>query len=347
MGTITAARFGVTKNGETVIRYDLKNEGGMTVSILNYGCTVQRILIPLESGEIVDAALGYDRVSDYENGNCYFGAFVGRYANRIRGSRFVLNGQTIALEPNEGKNHLHGVFSQCLFSASEDGDTLTLRRVSPAGEEGYPGTLTVTVQYRLTNDNALFIEYEAETDADTVLNLTNHTYFNLNGSGDVLNHSLRLCADCFAECDSEQLPTGRLISAAGTPMDFRTAHRIGERIEAPYPQLRLCGGYDHHYVLDHAPEELNFFAEAVGDRTGIRLECFTTQPGVQLYTGNYLQNDTAEFGKNGVRYGKHAGFCLETQHAPDSPNQPGFPSTVLRTGERYYQKTVYRFSVAK
>lgn len=347
MGTITASPFGVTKNRETVIRYDLKNERGMTVSILNYGCAVQRILVPMESGDAVDVALGYDRLADYENGNCFFGAVVGRFANRIRGAHFALNGQSIALEPNEGKNHLHGVFSQCVFSASADGDTLTLRRVSPAWEEGYPGTLAVTVQYRLTIDNALSIVYEAETDADTVLNLTNHTYFNLNGSGDVLNHSLRLCADCFAECDSEQLPTGRLISAAGTPMNFRTAHRIGDGMEAQYPQLRLCGGYDHHYVLDHAPGKLNFFAEAVGDRTGIRLECFTTQPGVQLYTGNYVQNDTAEFGKNGVRYGKHAGFCLETQHAPDSPNQPGFPSTVLRTGERYYQKTVYRFSVAK
>ena len=340
---ITSHAFGTNVSGKQVTRFDMTNANGMVVSALDYGCTIQRILVPDRNGVLIDAALGYDSIQGYEEGNCYFGAFVGRYANRIRGAEFSLNGKSCKLVPNEGENHLHGVFTKTFFSASEQTDGLTFRHLSMSEEEGFPGNVSVTVRYLLTDDNELIMEYEAETDAETVVNLTNHTYFNLNGEGDVLNHSLRLFSDRFAECDAETLPTGRFLSVAGTPMDFRTPRTIAEAMNLSFAQLGLCGGYDHHYVLDLTPDALVPFAELIGDRSGIRMTAYTTQPGVQLYTGNYVQEDTALFGKGGKRYAKHAGLCLETQHAPDSPNISAFPSTVLHPGERYHQKTVFRF----
>lgn len=340
---ILSRSFGRTAKCIEVTCYDLTNNHGMVVSVLDYGCTIQRILVPDHQGTMVDVALGYDTIEGYETGNCYFGAFVGRYANRIRNAEFLLNGKRCKLEPNDGVNHLHGVFSKTMFSPSVKSDSLILRYISPSEEEGYPGNLRVAVQYTLTDDNALIMDYRAETDAETVLNFTNHTYFNLNGEGSILNHTLRLSADRFAECDAQTLPTGKLLSVDGTPMDFRCMRAIDENMDLSNSQLRLCGGYDHHYVLDHEPCALYRFAELTGDKSGIRMEAETTQPGVQLYTGNYVQNDTALFGKGGKRYEKHAGLCLETQHAPDSPNQPHFPSAVLRPGEEYHQTTVYRF----
>lgn len=340
---ITSQVFGTAASGKQVTRFDMTNANGMVVSALDYGCTIQRILVPDRNGVLIDAALGYDSIQGYEEGNCYFGAFVGRYANRIRGAEFSLNGRFCKLIPNDNGNHLHGVFSQTIFSASEHTDALTFRHLSTPEEEGYPGNLAVSVRYSVTDDNELIMEYEAETDAETVINLTNHTYFNLNGEGDVLNHSLRLFSDRFAECDAETLPTGRLLPVAGTPMDFRSPKTLAEAMDLSFAQIGLCGGYDHHYVLDHAPDALVPFAELIGDRSGMRMTACTTQPGVQLYTGNYVQEDTALFGKGGKRYEKHAGLCLETQHAPDSPNIPSFPSVVLRPGERYYQKTVFQF----
>lgn len=340
---ITSRLFGTTAEGNEVFCYDLKNVNGMVVSVLDYGCTIQKILFPDCRGVLTDVVLGYDSLDGYEKGNCYFGAVVGRYANRIRGARFWLNGKCFRLTPNDGGNHLHGVFSKTIFSASTEDDALVLRHLSPPEEEGFPGKLAVTVQYVLTDENELILDYEAETDADTVLNLTNHSYFNLNGDGDILGHSLRISAERFAECDAQTLPTRKLLHAEGTPMDFRDAQVIAETMNLSEPQLQLCGGYDHHYVLDHAPDALFPFAELIGDKSGIRMTASTTQPGVQLYTGNYVQNDTAPFGKGCQRYEKHAGLCLETQHAPDSPNVPAFPSTVLHPGERYHQKTVFQF----
>ena len=340
---ITSRGFGITASGEKVTCFDLMNENGLTVSVLDYGCTIQRILVPDRNGALIDVALGYDNIQGYETGNCCFGAFVGRYANRIRGGRFSLNGQFYQLKRNDGLNHLHGVYPKIIFAAAEEDGCLTLRHLSVTEEEEFPGNLTVMVRYLLTDDNELVMEYEAETDAETVINLTNHTYFNLNGKGDILNHSLCLFSDRFAECDAETLPTGNLLPVEGTAMDFRTPRIISEGMDLSCEQLRLCGGYDHHYVLTHEPECLTPFAEIVGDQSGIRMTAFTTQPGVQLYTGNYVQDDTAPFGKGGRRYEKHAGLCLETQHAPDSPNIPQFPSVVLRPGEKYRQKTVYQF----
>lgn len=334
MSTITSRPFGVTRAGEAVTCYELKNESGMTVSVLDYGCTIQRILVPDRSGRLVNVALGYDDLSSYEQGNCYFGAFVGRYANRIRNARFSLDGTEYCLNPNDGENHLHGVFPHRVFFASVDADSLVFTRRSPAYEEGFPGTLDVCVRLKLTEENAIELTYEAETDAPTVVNFTNHTYFNLNGAGTVLNHTLRLNADAYAEADANLIPTGRVLSVEGTPLDFRLPHPVGER-------LSQAGGYDHHYVLQPGDQP---FAELVGDRTGIRMTTSTTQPGVQLYSGNYVHADSAPFGKDGQRYEQYAGLCLETQHAPDSPNHPSFPSTVLRPGENYFEKTVYRFA---
>ena len=232
-----------------------------------------------------------------------------------------------------------------IFDAAVQNDVLYLRHFSSSEEEGYPGNLSVTVQFALTEDNQLILDYEAETDKDTIINLTNHTYFNLNGEGNALNHSLQLISDWFAECDAETLPTGKLLAAAGSPMDFRMLRTIGETMDFSCDQIQLCNGYDHHFVLEHASDELFPFAELIGDQSGIRMTAATTQPGVQLYTGNYVQQDTAPFGKGGRRYEKHAGVCLETQHAPDSPNIPGFPSAMLRPGEKYHQKTVFQFRI--
>ena len=342
---ITSRPFGNTASGDNVTCFDLQNENGMIVSVLDFGCTIQQILVPDRDGSQIDVVLGYDSVEGYESGNCFFGAVVGRYANRIRGGRFSLNGKTYQLDCNDGENHLHGVFSKRIFDTAVQNDVLCFRYFSSSKEEGFPGNLSVTVQYALTENNQLILDFEADTDADTIINLTNHTYFNLNGEGNVLNHLLRLSSDRFAECDAETLPTGNLLAVADTPMDFRNPRTIGERMDLSCEQLRLCNGYDHHYVLDHASDELFQFAEIIGDQSGIRMTAATTQPGVQLYTGNYVQEDAAPFGKGGRRYEKHAGLCLETQHAPDSPNVPAFPSVVLRPGEKYRQKTVFQFQI--
>ena len=342
--TITSEPFGVTAKGEAVTRFTMKNGTGMETAILSYGCTVQKLIVPTAAGERIDVALGYDDISGYERGTCFFGAFVGRYANRIRGAEFTLNGRRYVLEKNDGENHLHGVYCSQVFDGGAEGDTLVFRRVSPDGEEGYPGTLTFEVRYRLREDNALEIVYRAATDADTVVNFTNHTYFNLNGGGDIRGHSLTVCADSFTEGDAQTLPTGRILPVTGTPMDLRAGRRIGDGIASDFGQIRLCRGYDHNFVLNGEAGTLRKMAEAVGDRSGIRLEALTTQPAMQLYTGNYVDLDAAPCGKGGVRYPRYAGFCLESQHYPCSPNFPEFPSTVLRPGETYAETTVYRFS---
>ncbi len=335
--------FGITSGGEAVERYHLINDAGMVVSVLSYGCTVQRILVPDAAGQPIDVALGYDELKGYETGSCFFGAFIGRYANRIKDARFCLNGKEYFLEKNDGENHLHGVYCRQVFEGGAEGEALVFRRVSPNGEEGYPGTLTFEVCYRLTDNNALEIEYRAWTDADTVVNFTNHTYFNLNGFGDILGHRLTIHADQFSEGDAQTLPTGRIIPVAGTPMNFREGRVIGESIGSDYEQIRFCRGYDHNFVLNGEVGTLRKMAEAAGEKSGIRMEACTTQPAMQLYTGNFVDSDTAAYGKGGIRYPRYAGFCLESQHFPCSPNYPDFPSTVLHPGEEYLEKTVYRF----
>ena len=337
---IRAEPFGVTGSGEPVTCYTLENSAGMSVSVLDYGCTIQRMLVPDRAGNRVSVALGYDDFADYVRGSSYLGAFVGRYANRIRNASFSLNGKTYGLQPNDGANHLHGVYPFTVFSACAQGNTLIFRRRSPDGEEGYPGNLDLEIRYTLREDNALSLVYTARTDADTVLNLTNHTYFNLNGEGTVENHWLRLSADCFTESDAELLPTGRILPVDGTALDLRAGVRLVDGLRADDAQIRLARGYDHNFILRGEAGTLRPFAEAEGDRTGVRLAAFTTQPAVQLYTGNYLDEDAAP----GARFPRYGGFALETQHYPDSPNQPAFPSTVLRPGETFRHETMFRFS---
>ena len=344
MISIKTEAFGKTKDGVSISRHIMENDNGMKVSLLDYGCVVQSIVVPGKNGDPVDAVLGYDDIAGYEEGSCFLGTFVGRYANRIKNSCFELNGRTYRLEPNEGRNHLHGTYTRRIFKGETCGDSVVFKGTSPDGEEGYPGNLTFEVKYTLTDDNALEIEYLASTDADTVLNFTNHSYFNLNGDGgDVLGHNLTLLSDSFTEGDPECIMTGNILTVDGTPMDFRNGKTIGQDIGADYEPLRLASGYDHNFILDNEQGSLIKFAECTGDKSGVSLECFTTQPGVQFYSGNFLEGDTAKCGKGGVRYPKYGGFCLETQHYPCSPNFPEFPSTVLHPDETYCEKTVYRF----
>lgn len=345
MTTLFTEPFGVTGNGRAVTRWTLQNSRGMVVRVLDYGCVIQSVLVPDRAGRPVDVVLGYDDLAGYEAGSCWFGAVVGRYANRILGAAFSLNGRTYSLSKNDGPNHLHGVFERRVFAAGAEDGALVLRYTSPAGEEGYPGTLSVAVRYTLTEDNALRLDYRAVTDADTVVNLTNHTYFNLDGegSGDVLAQRVWLNASHIAEIGPGAVPTGRIVPVSAA-LDFRREKAIGRDIGRRSRQMALAGGYDHNYILDKPPG-LARCGGAYSPATGIRLLLATTQPGVQFYSGNYVDGDGAPCGKGGVRYPKRGGFCLETQRYPGSPNFPDFPSAVLRPGEEYHEITEYRFSV--
>ena len=345
---ITSEPFGSTKEGRAVARWTMENDAGMAVRVLTYGCTIQSIVVPDRNGNPVDVVLGYDDLAGYEAGSCWFGAFVGRYANRIKNAAFTLNGKEYSLPKNDGPNHLHGTFERRVFDAAAEDGALVLRYVSPDGEEGYPGALTVTVTYTLAEDNALRLGYRAATDADTVVNLTNHSYFNLSGAGrgDVLGHLLQLDASRFTDADGESIPTGRVLSVAGTALDFRREKPIGRDLDDEDLILRLCGGYDHNMILDK-PAGFARGGAAYSPDTGIEMTFSTTQPAVQLYSGNFVAGDAAPCGKDGARYPKRGGFCLESQHYPCSPNFPDFPSTVLRPGEEYHELTEYRFGIRK
>lgn len=337
--------FGTSKDGENVYRYTLENSNGMQVKIINYACAIQSLLVPDKYGVQTDVVLGYDQLESYEKGDCFFGAFVGRYANRIKNAEFMLNGKLYKLPQNDGNNHLHGTFAHRVFPARISENKLIFDGVSEAGEEGYPGKLTFCVTYELSEDNALSITYEAQTDADTVVNFTNHSYFNLNGQdgSTVLQHILRLDADFFTEADAQTLTTGRILPVERTPMDFRNGKKIGSEIDSEFDQIKMCFGYDHNFVLNHS-NGLSHFGMLYSEKTGIVMQCYTTQPGVQIYSGNYLQDEP---GKAGVKYPKHGAVCLETQHFPCSPNIPEFPSTVLAKGEHYIQETKYSFEIQK
>ena len=344
MTTVSVRPFGSTGDGKAVTQYTLKNENGMCVQLLSYACAVQRMVIPDKNGVPRDVVLGYDTPEGYENGSSFFGAFVGRYANRIKNAAFPLGGKMVRLRPNAGAHHLHGAFARRVFDGEITDGGVVFRYVSPPEEEGYPGTLTGEVRYTLTADNALVIAYTATADADTVVNLTNHAYFNLNGQdgSDVLNHLLQIDADSYTDMDGSLIPTGKINSVDGTALDFRSEKPIG----ADIAQLAQSGGYDHNLILNGSTGALRRFAAAKSGSTGIILTAYTTEPAIQLYTGNFIQNDTAAHGKNGVRYPRYGGFCLEAQHYPCSPNYPQFPSTVLKKGETYRQTTVYQLSVA-
>jgi aldose 1-epimerase len=332
--------FGVTQNGEPVSLYRLENASGAYAEILDYGATLRTLTVPDATGKLTDVVLGFDDIAGYEKNTAYIGAFIGRYANRIGGARFTLNGKEYCVSANEKNRCLHGGvrgFDKHIYAAREENGALVFTRLSPDGEEGFPGNLQVRVTYRLTRDNALEIEYEAESDAPTVVNLTNHSYFNLNGAGDILHHTLMLDADYITEVDKNFNITGKLLPVSGTPFDFKAEKTVGKDIEAEDEQLRFGAGYDHNFVLNG--RGFRRAAILTGDRSGIRMEVFTDTPGVQLYTSNFLN----AVGKNGDIYKNHSALCLETQNFPDAPNQKSFPSAVLLPNVTYRTRTVYRF----
>ena len=343
--------FGTTAEGRDVERFTLTSASGITIGVLSFGGAIQTILAPDRSGAFADVTLGYDTLAEYERDKSYLGSLVGRYANRIRAGRFSLDGREYALAQNAGGNHLHGGmrgFNKAVWKVEpfeEGGDVgLVLEHESPDGDEGYPGTLRARVSYRLTDDAELQIDFHATTDAATPVNLTQHAYFNLagSGSGDILGHELELNASRFTPVDASLIPTGELRGVRGTPFDFSTAETVGARIGADDEQLRLAGGYDHNFVLDRSGTgELSLAARLTEPVSGRSIDIHTTEPGIQFYTGNFLDGTVA--GKGGVPHRYRSGLALETQHFPNSPNQPSFPSTILRPGAEHRSRTVYHF----
>jgi aldose 1-epimerase len=343
--------FGKLADGTTIDIYTLKNRNGLLVEITNYGGAVVTIRTPDRRGRMADIVLGYADPRGYVADTSYFGALIGRYANRIAQGKFTLNGVEYQLAQNNGVNHLHGGvrgFNKAVWQAREvdhtDGVALELTYLSKDKEEAYPGNLTVTAMYVLTDANELRIEYTGTTDKETIVNLTHHSYFNLAGAGagDVLRHQVRINADRFTPVDETLIPTGELKAVKGTPFDFSRATAIGSRINQADEQLVLGKGYDHNFVLNKKGQELSLAATVYEPSSGRALEMWTTEPGMQLYTGNFLDRVR---GKAGKVYNRRGAFCLEAQHFPDSPNKPAFPSTVLKPGERYTQTTVYKFLV--
>ena len=343
--------FGTFPDGRTAHLFTLRNAAGMSAQITNYGGYLVSWTTPDRTGKQENITLGLPAFADYLKGTPSLGPIIGRFGNRIANAKFTLDDRDYVLAANNGKNHIHGGragFAQKLWDATPvDGDepALTLRYTSPDGEEGYPGTLAVTVTYTLRNDNALRIDYRATTDKPTVVNLTNHAYFNLSGmKGDVLNHELMIRADKFLPTDKGQIPTGERKPVAGTPFDFTKPMPIGSRIaDTTDAQLRIGAGYDHCWVFSDPSKTLKLGATLYEPTSGRFMEMFTTEPAVQLYTANHLNGSLR--GKEGVAYGRRFGVCLETQHFPDSPNQPNFPTTTLRPGETYQSTTVYKVSV--
>jgi aldose 1-epimerase len=340
--SVTQAPFGTT-DGKEVIEYTLANAAGLKVKILNYGGTITELYAPDKSGALGNVVLGYDSLSGYlQTGNPYFGALIGRYGNRIANGKFTLDGKSYTLAQNNNGNTLHGGlkgFDKVVWTAAPVGDNgLKLTYDSKDMEEGYPGNLHTEVLYTLTADNELKIEYTATTDKATPLNLTNHAYYNLSAGTDstILDHELMLKADKYTEVNAKLIPTGKLPDVKGTPMDFTTAKKIGNDI------AKVSGGFDHNWVLNKGAG-LEKIAELYHPASGRFMEVFTTEPGVQFYSGNFLDG-TLTNTKGGKKIVQHAGLCLETQHFPDSPNQPAFPSTILKPGETYKQTTVYKFS---
>lgn len=342
--------FGLMPDGRKVRIYSLRNSSGMSAKIMNYGAIVVSLKAPDRDGKMEDVVLGYESLEDYVKKGNYFGAIVGRYGNRIGNGTFSLDGVTYRLAKNNGKNHLHGGakgYDKVVWNDTpirrKDGVGVKLTYLSKDGEEGYPGNLSVTVTYLLTNRNEFRIEYEATTDKPTPVNLTHHGYFNLNACrSNILKHTLMLNAHRYTPVKEGMLPTGHLTAVQDTPMDFRTPTEIGARIDADDEQLRLAKGYDHNWVIDRKGKSMTLAARVYEPTTGRVMEVRTTEPGIQFYSGNWLKG--ARPGKGGTVYNRNWGLCLETQHYPDSPNQPDFPSTILRPGETYQTTTVYHFS---
>lgn len=350
--SLDKANFEKTVDGKKVSLYTLKNSNNASVVITNYGGRVVSIVVPNKNGELTDVALGYDKLESYEaKGEAFFGAIIGRYGNRIGAGKFTLDGKTYQLELNDGSNSLHGGtngFYAKVWDVEEATDNkLVLTYVSADGEAGYPGTLNVKVSYTLEENNGLRIDYEATTDKKTVVNLTNHTYFNLNGEGDstILDHELMISAHAITPVNNTLIPTGELMPVEGTPFDFNKPTRIGDRIEEDNQQLKYGKGYDHNWVLQKT-KGLQTIATVYSPKTGIQMDVITEEPGLQFYSGNFMTG-AEHNGKGGKAYPFRSALCLETQHFPDSPNHANFPSTVLKPGSTYKTTTIYKFSVRK
>lgn len=337
------------KNGKATALYTLKNAAGMEVCITNFGGRLVSVMVPDKDGKMTDVLLGFDNITDYMTIPSDFGASIGRYANRIAGGRFQLDGETVVLNQNDGPNCLHGGAEgwqyQVYDAEQPDDQTLILTMNDPDGHMGFPGNVTAVVKYILTDDNAVDITFEGTTDAPTVLSMTNHAYFNLSGNpaAEGTDQVLYVNADAYTPADAVLIPTGEFVPVEGTPMDFRTPKTIGKDIEADYEQIRLGNGYDHNWVLNTAGDDTKVAFSLYSPTTGIYMEGYTDQPGVQVYSGNFLTGKIA--GKHGIFYPKRASVCLETQLFPDSPNHPEWPSAFLRPGETYSHRCIYKFSV--
>jgi len=350
--SVTRTPFGKTADGTAVEVFTLTNANGLELRAITYGGIITSLKVPDRTGALGDIVLGFDSLDGYLKDHPFFGAIIGRYGNRIARGRFLLDGQEYKLATNNGPNHLHGGprgFDKQVWSAEilPSNNTVAFTRTSADGEEGYPGNLKVEVTYTLTDNNELIVFYRATTDKATPVNLTQHSYFNLagEGSGDILGHSLMLNADRYTPVDSALIPTGELAPVEGTPFDFRTPTRIGERIDQAHPQITNGQGYDHNWVLNKESNALSMAARVTEATSGRTLEVATTEPGVQFYAGNFL--DGTLTGKSGRPYPRRSGFCLETQHYPDSPNHPNFPSTIITPGQEYRTRTVFTFGVSK
>ncbi len=347
---VTKADFGTTATGAPVDAYTIRNDKGAEMVVLTYGGIIQSLKMPDRTGAYDDIVQGFDTLAEYEKSSPYFGSLIGRVGNRIKDGSFTLDGKTYTLAKNNGPNHLHGGikgWDKLVWTAEPfneaNGAGVRLSLVSPDGDEGYPGKVTARVSYTLSHDNEVIVDYHATTDAPTVINLTQHSYFNLGGAKteNILGHELMLNADRYTPVDATLIPTGELAPVEGTPFDFRTATAIGARIDADHPQIAHGPGYDHNWVLNRTGDGLQTAATVYEPTTGRTMEIRTTEPGIQFYAGNFL--DGTLKGKGGRTYPRRSGFCLETQHFPDSPNQPNFPSVVLRPGETYTSQTVFAF----
>ena len=347
------AKFSDTINGKATQLYVLKNHNGMSAAFTNYGGRLVSLLVPGKDGKPVDVVVGFDSQEGYQKATeRYFGGTIGRYGNRIANGKFSLDGKEYPLSVNNGRNTLHGGkngFQEVVWDGSQPNDsTLILNYLSKDGEEGFPGNLNVTVTYSLSSDNELKMDYKATTDKKTVVNLTNHAFFNLNGegSGTINDHVLQVNASNYTPVDSTLIPTGKIEPVAGTPFDFKQPVAIGKRVNDNNEQLKFGKGYDHNFVLDNnAQQGMIHAATVTGDKSGIIMDIFTTEPGLQFYGGNFMQAQNTF--KGGAKDEFRTAFCLETQHFPDSPNQPSFPGTVLQPGKEYHSHSFYRFSVAK
>ena len=346
MSNIQHEQFGKLPDGSVVKRYTLKNKNGVIAKVMEYGAILTELWMPDRNGRSGNVVCGFDNLDQYLKGHPFFGATTGRYANRIAKGRFTLDGQEYTLATNNGPNALHGglkgfdkqLWKSEILPSKAGQQSIQFTYLSKDGEEGYPGNLNVAVVYSLTDENSLVIDYTATTDKATVVNLTNHSYFNLAGSGDILSHEIRIAADRYTPVNDQLIPTGELAPVAGTPLDFQKSTPIGERIAKLQP---TPGGYDHNFILKRNGPGLEAIAWVSEPTTGRTMEVLTTEPGMQLYSANFLDGKLK--GVNGVTYNKHSALCLETQHFPDSPNNPAFPSTTLRPGETYKTATVYRF----